>query len=606
MAKRHENVIIMAQAFQEGRNFGMAEIEAVNQVTGDASWIWEQLRLLCETDSEHRMVTLHSPQAGFARSRGRFYEIVCGVAAWLRFVGVRPGDSVAVDASLRSETLMVWLACLHVGAIAVFFPPDMRHSDCASEAARRMTRVVIVEQPEHVGDWLKMRRVDGTLCQHIVYMDVRGSDGRMIDRLLGWPLPDGVIGFDACIESQERKTAAAFAYGTDAPCAVVFSQGTTRGERAVELTQAMLKIQASDLVERLKIVAQDNILFVPQTVSAPVLSVLAACLMSGASLALARNFILAPLVIMEQVQPNLIFMLPGDLHALAHIMLTASARTRLHSNWNRFCMRAGKFRSRHTQGYLQFTNQLIDSLCLRHLKNRLGAFCRAMVSFGANLDAHDAEFFAYLDVPVFNGYTVTEAAGFVHLHAFDGGGGFLSSCKIRISKGILSLCPAGQQTYFSTGDCVFEDSRTGLCVRRIERVTLSDGQRVDTLALRDILVRERLIEEVLIYGEGRPYLTALIYLDASALKAWARERKLASPDDFGALYQNPKVYKYVKACVDACNANRTGCEEIRKIALLPVPLSEEPRALTYAGLFRQYEVEQKYAGILQSFYEDNF
>ena len=585
----------------------MVETETVNPVTTEASWIWDQLVALRDADPDHRMVTLYMPQSGFARSRGRFYEIVCGMAAWLKAVGVKPGDSVAVTASLRSEVLIVWLACLHIGAIAAFYPSDMKHADCVADATRRRTRTVIVETPEDVKRWMGCRQPDSDLFQNIVYMDVRSTDGVMIDRLLGWPLPTGIISFEACIESQELKDSQAYVYGSQAPCMVVFSQGTTQGERPVELTQNMLRIQAADLVKRLSIGHQDNILFVPQTVSATMFSVFAACMLSGASLALARDFSAAPLVIVEQAQPNLLFMLPRDVHTLAGIMMTESSRTKIHSKWNSFCMRAGKFRNRHQQNdYLQFTNQLIDNLCLRHFKNRLGAFCRGIISFGANLDYHDAEFFSYLDIPVYNGYTVAEAGGFVHLHAFDGGGGFLSSCKIRISKGILSLCPAGQEMYFSTGDCVFEDSRMGLCVRRIERVTLSDGQRVDTLALRDILVRERLIEEILIYGENRPYLTALVYLDATALKNWAVEQKLSDADKFSVLCQNPKVYKFIKSRIDACNANRAGSEEIRKLAILPVPLSEEPRVQTYAGLFRQYEVEQKYAGILESFYKDNF
>ena len=584
----------------------MGENKAVNPASDDTAWIWAQLETHCATDPDHRMVTLHSPQTGYARNRGRFREIILSMATWLRSAGIEAGDYVAVTSSLRSEILIIWLACLHIGAVAVFYPSDMKHADCVADAEQRKTRIVVVEAAENVKTWLDSRETNLPLLQLIIYMDIRSSNGDMIDKLLGWPLPNGVVSLESCLESKAAKAYSPHAYPPQTPCTVVFSQGTTRGERAIVLTQEMLKIQATDLVTKLKLQSNDTILYVPQTLGAPLLSVFAACIYIGASFAMTHAFLSAPLRIVEQIQPNVIFMLPSDMHSLSEIMLTESARTKLHSNWNRFCMLAGKFRSRHKSQYMSLPNRMIDNLCLRHLKNRLGAFCRAIVSFGANLDHHDAEFFSYLDIPVYSGYTVSEAGGFVHLHAFDGGGGFLSACKVRISKGILSLCPAGQSAYFSTGDCVFEDSRTGLCVRRIERVTLSDGSKVDTLALRDILVREPVIEEILIYGEGRPYLTALIYLDAQALKSWAAEQKIGKADNFEALCQNAKVYQYVKSRIDACNANRTGNEEIRKIALLPVPLAEEPRVLTYAGLFRQYEVEQKYAGILESFYNDNF
>ena len=584
----------------------MGEIKAVNPTSDDTSWIWAQLETHCETDPDHRMVTLHSPQTGYVRSRGRFQEIILGMATWLRSAGIEAGDYVAVASSLRSEVLIIWLACLHIGAVTVFYPSDMKHADCVADADQRKARIVVVEAPENVKTWLDSRSPALPNLHAIVYMDNRCANGTMVDKLLGWPLPNGVVSLESCLESKAPKPLRPHIYAPQTPCTVVFSQGTTRGERAIILSQEMLKIQAMDLITRLKIQSDDTVLYVPQTVCATMLSVFSACICSGATFAMTHAFLSAPLGIVEQIQPNIIFMLPNAMHTLAGIMLTESARTKLHSNWNRFCMLAGKFRNRHKSQYMALPNRMIDNLCLRHLKNRLGAFCRAIVSFGTNLDHHDAEFFSYLDIPVYNGYTVSEAGGFVHLHAFDGGGGFLSSCKVRISKGILSLCPAGQSTYFSTGDCVFEDQRTGLCVRRIERVTLSDVSKLYTMAVRDILVRESVIEEILIYGEGRPYLTALIYLDVQALKSWAAEQKIGKADNFEALCQNAKVYQYVKSRIDACNANRTGNEEIRKIALLPVPLAEEPRVLTYAGLFRQYEVEQKYAGILESFYNDNF
>ena len=586
----------------------MGEKVTSKQAVKESSWIWRKLEQLNSEDGEHRLMTFYSPNASYARSSSRFYEIACGIAAWLRHSGVDDGDYVGIDGPLRFKALATWCACLYLGAVAVFYPDAMRQEARESDAAMRKTRVVVVQDPERAKLWLEARGSSCKKLKYILYMDVRGQNETVIDQLLGWPLPDNVFGFEACVEQYEFKPKAAYERRSDLPCAVVFSQGTTAGPRPQALSSDMIRAGAQVLVSMLQLVETDSVFYAPDSICAATLSVFAASIASGACFVFRFriNDDLEMLQLIDQSQPHCLFMLPRQIHKLKESILTQSSKSSFHTRWNQLCVTVGKFRKRNNKSYLNWSKNVIDSVFLRHFKNRLGENCRAIISFGAPLLSKDAEFFSFIDIPVYNAYAAVEAGGFAHIRKFGAEGGFLPTCDHQIQKGMLYLRALGRESFESTGDYVFEDERCGLCVKRVEKVKLENGQTVDSLALRDALVREPLIEEVLICGEGRTYLTALIYLDKDQLLEWAKAQKIYCAGSFPELCQNPRVYAFVKARVDACTANRASYEEIRKIALLTTPLSQDPFILTETGLVRRYEVEEKYKGIINSFYSDDF
>ncbi len=585
----------------------MREKEAENRAIKESSWIWKKLESLQTEEADRRLMTFYSTTANYARSRVRFFEIANAISAWLRDAGIDDGDYVAIDGDLRFESLAMWCACLHLGAIAVFYPRDMRQSTREQYAQQHKIRVVLAQDPQRVKAWLDARESTCKKLKYLLYMDVRGTDEVVIDQLLGWPLPDNILGFEACVERSKYKPREAYVCRSDQPCAVVFTQGKTAGPRPIELSADILRVGALALVDKLGLEAQDSVFYVPNNIYAATLCVFCACLTVGAEFIFRFNASNDDLfALIDQSQPQFLFMLPDELHTLSQAILTNTSHTPLHTKWNKLCVAAGKFRKHNSRTYLNWSKSVIDSLFLRHFKNRLGEKCRGIISFGAPLEFHDAEFFSLLDIAIYNAYALSEAGGFAHIHTFGVGGSYLPTCEPKIQKGMLSIRTFGSQTFESTGDYVVEDERTGLCVRQVETLTLSTGQSVDSLALHDNLVRDPLIEEVLIIGNARPYLTALIYLAEEPLRKWAREQKLFVGNAFSELCQHPKVYAFIKSRVEACSSNRASFEEIRKIALIPVPLAEDPYVLTSAGLVRRAEIEQKYTGIISSFYTEDF
>ena len=122
--------------------------------------------------------------------------------------------------------------------------------------------------------------------------------------------------------------------------------------------------------------------------------------------------------------------------------------------------------------------------------------------------------------------------------------------------------------------------------------------------MREILRREPLIDDIFIFGAGKPYMTGLVYLNEEALIHWAENMKITGA--FQELAQDAQVYKHIRGIVDRCNLRRAPHESIQKIAILPCPIEREPRILTPCGLTRRVDVERRYAKMLDAFYRENF
>jgi long-chain acyl-CoA synthetase len=100
----------------------------------------------------------------------------------------------------------------------------------------------------------------------------------------------------------------------------------------------------------------------------------------------------------------------------------------------------------------------------------------------------------------------------------------------------------------------------------------------------------------MVHGDGRKYLTALIALDKTQLRAWAAREKLP------AAASDPRVRTLVEAHVAAVNAQLAPHEAIRQFAILPRDFTEADGELTPTLKIRRREITRKYQDLLDSLY----
>ncbi len=107
---------------------------------------------------------------------------------------------------------------------------------------------------------------------------------------------------------------------------------------------------------------------------------------------------------------------------------------------------------------------------------------------------------------------------------------------------------------------------------------------------------------MVVYGDRRPYLVALITLDAEQLIPWARERGL--PADLGVLAPHPSVYALVQAVVDQANARYAKVAQVKKFAILDHDLLQETGELTPHSKVKRQFVQHKYAHVFDALYDE--
>ena len=566
-------------------------------------WFCSSLERLSGLDADAPMFrTMHGDGSIVVRSRAKVLEMVRRLAASLREMGVARGHIVLVDTALCNEALMVWCACMWLGAAAEFLPVDMRQRDrfnalAQARSAQNAPVAVLVQSPKQAKAYH-----EHDAEAPVIYIDAE-ADGVAADQILGWPLPENIMRFELAAEPRNIDIPQQIVLDDDETAAFVYSQGTHGEARRAAISHAMLRDQAEDLADCWKIETGDCLFMRLSSVQTVALVVFATALFSGAAMALDAGQNVADAYL--ALGATHVFLIPRDLAKLRADILSPRAPSASGQKWRNISLALAKFRTRNVKPYLKWTSPLIDKLCLVPIKKAYFSTVRVVISFGSNFDSKVGELFGFLNVPVYNAYTSCEV-GFVHIHAFMGTGGFLKSVEPRIRSGILSIKPRrGNTPFVSTNDFVFEDDRCGLCVRRDSAVTLADGDVIFTTPMHDILCRNDIIDEILIFGESRPFLTALVYLNRDAAERWANAHRIDA-GTFDQIAKNPQVYQHVLGFVESCNKMRAIKESIHKIAILPKPIEDDPYILSPCYLTRPAEAERRYSAIIESFYIDNF
>jgi long-chain acyl-CoA synthetase len=207
---------------------------------------------------------------------------------------------------------------------------------------------------------------------------------------------------------------------------------------------------------------------------------------------------------------------------------------------------------------------LLDRLVAGKIKEKLGGNIRVAVSGGAPLNETIAQVFIGLGVPLVQGYGLTETAPVVSANPLENNipssvGVPLRNVQVRIGAndelqvkgpgvmlGYWNNHAATSQVidadgWLHTGDQARIDETQHIYItgRLKDILVLSNGEKIPPGDMESAVALDPLVEQVLIVGEGRPYLTALIVLDGAQWPAFAQERGV-DPLDPQSL-QNPKV-----------------------------------------------------------------
>ena len=278
---------------------------------------------------------------------------------------------------------------------------------------------------------------------------------------------------------------------------------------------------------------------------------------------------------------------------------------------------------------LKVQHAIADRLVFSKLRGRFGGQVRYFVSGSAALSDKVAEFFHAAGILILEGYGLTEtsAASFVnrpHDYKFGTVGWPLPGTEVRVAddgeilvrgpgvmRGYHNLPRETEETltddgWFRTGDIGELDDQGFLRItdRKKDLIKTSGGKYVAPQAI-EVMFKALCpyASAIVVHGDGRNYVCALIALDPEAIEKWAEQNGAA-----GAAYEDlskrDDVQAMLQGYVDEMNGRLPRWETIKKFAVLPEDLTVESGDLTPSLKVKRKVVEKKYAAVLDGFYEE--
>jgi long-chain acyl-CoA synthetase len=271
--------------------------------------------------------------------------------------------------------------------------------------------------------------------------------------------------------------------------------------------------------------------------------------------------------------------------------------------------------------------RLVMSKVSASLAETFGGRLKFFVSGGAPLPADIAYFFKHNGVTILEGYGLTEtsAATCVNLpHIVNIGtvGPALPGTEVKIAqdgeimikgRGVFqgywnrpdataeAIEPDG---WFHSGDLGSLDARGILKItgRKKDIIVTAGGKNVAPQNIESKLKSAcGIISQVVLHGDKRKFLSALVTLDEAALKEWASARGLSG--SYAELTQHKDVFAEVKATFDEVNNALASYETVKKFKVLSADFSVESGELTPSLKVKRNVVFANYKALYDAFYE---
>jgi len=554
-------------------------------------------------------------------------ERVRAVAAGLLALGMRPEDRVAIAAGTRLEWVLADFGILCAGAATTTVYPTTPAADVAYILRDSGTRVVFAEDDEQIA---KLRAHRGDLPDLVRVVTFDGTpDGEWVIGLAELER----LGRDHLAASPTAVGDAVAAVGPESLATLIYTSGTTGRPKGVRLVHDNWAYEGR-AIQELELLTPDDV----QYLWLPLSHSFGKVLLSGQ---LAVGFATAvdgriPKLVdnLAVIRPTFMAGAPRIFEKVQHrvvAMAGGGARRRVFDWSVGVGRRAAELRraGRQPAGLLKLQHAVADRLVFAKLRHRFGGRLRFFVSGSAALSAEVAEFFHAAGVLILEGYGLTEtsAASFVNRpdsFRFGTVGPALPGTQVRIADDgeVLVRGPGVMRGYhnlpeetaatlagdgwFRTGDigALDDDGFLRITDRVKDLIKTSGGKYVAPQSVEIIFKAVcPYASEIVVYGEGHPYCTALVALDREAIEPWADEAGLGQLS-FAELAGHQQVRVLIAGYLEEANTRLPRWETIKRFAILPRELTVEDGDLTPSLKLKRRVVTARHRDLLESLYGD--
>jgi long-chain acyl-CoA synthetase len=156
--------------------------------------------------------------------------------------------------------------------------------------------------------------------------------------------------------------------------------------------------------------------------------------------------------------------------------------------------------------------------------------------------------------------------------------------------------------WLHTGDVgAWDGTHLKILDRKKDIIITAGGKNITPAYIENKLKFSPYVQDAVVVGDGRRYLTALVLIDEDNVTKFAQDRRIPFTT-FQDLSQNPEVIRLIDGEVDKVNKTLSQVETIKKFALLPRRFYEEEGDVTPTKKVKRRALEARYADLIKSLY----
>lgn len=560
-----------------------------------------------------------------------YYERVLMVARGLGKLHVKPGDRIAILSENRVGWVIADMGILCAGGVTVPIYPTNTPEQIEYMINNSGARIVFVSGKLQYTKLLKVREA-------IPGVELVVS----FERFLGDPaLPVTTFyqlsEIDSPISDEERWEieAGIDRIKPDEMLTLIYTSGTTGVPKGVMLSHNNILTNTKYLSEQGGAIGKDDTLlsFLPLSHILERTAGYYLTIRNGALLAFADSIEKVPENMVE-IRPTIMVCVPRLFEKIYHrIFESAHQMSAAKKTLFRWCIAVGKkyvaatYIRKQPSTLLNLKHALADRLVFSRIRARFGGNMKLFCSGGAPLDKTINEFFWIIGIPIFEGYGLTETSpalclnNFEHLR-FGSVGVALEQTEIKVAgDGELlvrgpqvmlgyyndpaATAEAFQDGWFKTGDIGYiEDGFVYITDRKKELIITAGGKNIAPQPLENELKMDKYITSAFVYGDRKPYLTALIVPNLERLLGFARANHIHyyELDD---LVIHDQVQRLFERRLAEINSRLAPFETIKKFVLLPQDFSIAGGELTPTLKMRRKIIYEKYKDMIEDLYADH-
>ncbi|MES3516846.1 MAG: long-chain fatty acid--CoA ligase [Natronomonas sp.] len=289
---------------------------------------------------------------------------------------------------------------------------------------------------------------------------------------------------------------------------------------------------------------------------------------------------------------------------------------------------------------LRIRHALFDRLVYATVREKMGGNVEFLLCGGDSLSIRLAEVFAGMGLPILEGYGLTETSPVVSVNPPDDLrpgtlGPPLSNLEYRIDTGVTDARaavadgPVGEllvrgpsvtegywnrpeatdeafdDGWFHTGDLIErrDDDYLVFHDRLKHLLVLDTGKNVAPRPIEDDCTTSEPIAQIMLVGDSRPFVGALVVPDFEAMAAWAEASDLSLPDSKTDRCEDDRVRSWVETAIEAVNRSLQPHERIREFRLLPTEWTAEDGLLTASMKLRREAIAERFEAEVEAIYD---